>query len=140
MQSQCDVVDHELDHRFALPRGQLPFGHGGRDDGNQGHRCGDHAIPRNAKVAGAILAPPLEHHVGVDAVLGGEFRYGHVRRTGQCRQLPFEIDRVIRAAFAARPCNAVCRQDGSRHLNGGSDFDLRYLPWEDGLGKTLTKR
>ncbi len=138
MQSQCDVIDHDLDHRVTLPRGRLTFAHAMREDGNQGHRRGARVRPGNAQVARSILAPPLEHHVGVDAVLGGKFRYGHVRRTGQRRQLPFEIDRVIRAAFAARPRNAVSCQDGSHHSNGGRHFDSRYPPWEDGLGETLT--
>ena len=138
MQSECDVAHHHFDHRFALPRGGWAFAHARRDDWNQVHRGGAQARTRNAKVASSILASPLEHHVGVDAVLGGKFRYGHVRRTGQCRQLLFEIDRIIRAAFTARPRNAVCCQDGSRHSNDGRHFDSRYLPWEDGLGETLT--
>lgn len=125
---------------LALPRRRLAFAHGWREDGNQGHRRVARASPGSAKAACATLAPPLEHPIGVDAVLGGKFRYGHVRRTGQCRQLPLEIDRIIRAAFAARPRNAVCCQDGSRHSNGGRHFDLRYLFWEDGFGKTLTLR
>ena len=138
MHAQCDLVDHDLDYRVAWPRGWLVFAPGRRDDWNQSHRHGTWASHRGAKATRSILAPPLEHHVRVDAVRGGELRYRHVRRAGQYRQLPFEIDRIIRAAFTARPCNAVCCQHGSRHSNGGRHFALRYRSREDGLGETLT--
>jgi hypothetical protein len=85
------------------------------------------------------VAPPLEQHVGVDAMLACQTGNRYARFACLLRQAALEIKRMIGPPFAGRH-RGFFGQFGSRYLFDGNYFGSSKEGRPDGRALTLTAK
>lgn len=81
----------------------------------------------HTELACSVLPPPLEQHVGVEAIAQRQLRHGYLRFAGFDSQSAFEFLRVIGPARPTPRNNFTCVQNGPR-----------YFIWRAPLSLTVT--
>lgn len=103
-----------------------------------GCQCYRQKLRRRVEQAGTQLAPPAKQHVRVQPVLQRQLRYRHRLVASLLRQLPLELQRIVRAA-SALPLFCFTYQDSPHQKIVGTTLRLMLSSVYTVLGRRLRK-